>query len=239
MKILNNVKLILLTFLIICRIGIAQEKGQRIFSGNIESIYFNKYQPGFKIKAEFKNQSQAKNENPEELMQSILSCTNEDWEIYQTLGGKVNADIKSEKHYSYIRTMNKDKNHFELKHKFEFLIDNVPTAILKYYLIFEEIPTPQAAIVTMQKYNGRWYKTSMQLFSKLSLLALRIKSDELENLIDGKETNQFLKDLKLKIYNNGILNFDKLSLEFDSWYSDESEQNKANKNYFKDPNSIL
>jgi hypothetical protein len=79
--------------------------------------------------------------------------------------------------------MNRDKNYFELKHKFEFNIMGIPTAVVKFYLTTEQSPQPQAGVVTMQKIDGRWQKTSMKMFSKISMTALRLKSEALEKII--------------------------------------------------------
>ena len=63
----------------------SQEKGARIYSYKINEIGFYKYQSDFKVKAT-KDFKTIKNELPEDLMQSILSCSSEEWEIFNTLG---------------------------------------------------------------------------------------------------------------------------------------------------------
>ncbi|GIQ60063.1 hypothetical protein ACHRVW_17125 [Flavobacterium collinsii] len=68
----------------------AQEKGPRIYSSDIDEFIFYRYQTAYKIKAT-KDFKTVKNEFPEDLMQSIISCSNEEWEIFNTLGGKNNA----------------------------------------------------------------------------------------------------------------------------------------------------
>lgn len=226
--------LLILSLLQYCN---AQEKGQRIYSSQIREISFLKYPSNLQIKAILNSQNEAKCVYPEDLMLSIMSCSDSDWEIYHTIGGKENADVKADRHYLQIKIMNKEKNYFELKHKFEFLIANVPTAIVKFYLITEQIPTPVAGVVTMQKYDGRWQKCSMRMFSKLAMLALRIKSSELEKIIEGSEENKYLKELQSKIKINGNIDFDRLAAETDSWHIDNSKKNQDIKTYFKDPNS--
>ena len=214
-------------------------QGQRLYSGDIQNISFFQYPIGVQIKAILQSESQAKCIFSEDLMLSVMSCTDATWEAYHTLGGLENAEIKSTEHYGFIKTMNKDKNYFELKHKFEFKIANVPTAIIKFYLITEQSPLPQAGVLTMQKIDGRWQKCSMKMFSKMAMLALRLRSDKLQKIIDGSDEDSYLKEIKGRIQTNGKLDFDKLSAEIDSWYMADTKANKAKKEYFKDPNSFL
>jgi len=112
-------------------------KGKRLYSGEIQGISFLKYPDNLQIKVLLSTMQEAKCTYPEDLMLSIMSCNNSDWEIYQTVGGKDNADIKTESHYAFIKSMNKDKNYFELKHKFEFDIMGVSTAVVNFRVYVE------------------------------------------------------------------------------------------------------
>ncbi len=113
-KIINILLLLSIIQSIFC-----QEKGARIYSYNINEIGFYKYQSDFKIKAT-KDFKTIKNELPEDLIQSVLSCSSEEWEIFNTLGGKEKADINDKMHYNNVKKMDINKNYFELKHKIEF-----------------------------------------------------------------------------------------------------------------------
>ena len=218
----------------------AQEpRGQRLYSGDLQNITYLIYPPDTKIKAEVKSQKELDYHYPESLMLSIMACTNADWETYHTLGGKENADIKSPQHYSYIKTMNRDKNYFELKHKFEFSILGVSIAVIKFYLVTEQSPQPQAGVITMQKIDGRWQKTSMKMFSKISMTALRLKSEALDKIINQDQSDKFLKAIHQKVYDGQTLNLDKLAAEIDAWYMEENKYNQEMKTYFKDPNSLF
>ncbi|WP_375604869.1 hypothetical protein [Flavobacterium davisii] len=234
----RKISISLFTLLLFFQNTYCQEKSNRIYSFNLTEIYFYKYKPEFIIKAtkDFKN---IKNEFPEELIQSILSCSNEEWEIFNTLGGRQKADINDQSHYDRVKKMNVDKNYFELKHKLEFEIDGIPTAIVKFYFITQESPKPQAGITVMQKYAGRWYKTSMKMVSNLAMTALRLKTDELEKIILEKNESPQLQELNKRVFIKGKLDFNKLNQEIDSWYIDKSINNLNKKDYFKDPYSIL
>jgi hypothetical protein len=216
----------------------SQEKGARTYSFNISEIGFYKYQQGFKIKAT-KDFKTIKNEYPEDLMQSVLSCSNEEWEIFNTLGGKDKADINDKSYYNNIKKMDVDKNYFELKHKIEFEIDGVATAIVKFYFITQNNPKPQAGLTVMQKKGNRWYKTSMKMVSNLAMTVLRLKTEELEKIINSNIDSPELQQMNKKVFVNGKLDFNKLNQEIDSWYINETKENISKKEYFKDPNSIL
>jgi hypothetical protein len=216
----------------------SQEKGSRLYSFDINEISFYKYNVDFKIKA-VKNFKIIKNQFPEELMQSLLSTSSEEWEIFNTLGGKDNADIKSRSYYDNIKKMNIDKNYFELKHKLEFEIDGVATSIIKFYFFTQDNSKPQAGLVVMQKYANRWYKTSMKMVSNIAMTCLRLKTEEFEKIILGDVSNNQLEKINKKVFVDEKLDFNELNKEIDSWYSNDSVENKSKKDYFKDPYSIL
>ena len=229
-------------FLILCLNiqAIAQEEtGARVFSSTINEVYFMKYEDGSKVKAEITDISKAENAFPEQLLQSILSSTSYDWDIYNTLGGKDKAKPKSDKHYNNIKTINKDKNYFELKHKLEFEIEGVPTAIVKYYIIMEGKSEYISAVTVMQKYNGRWYKTTTKMVSDLAMIVWRLKSNEFEKLILAKSDDSVLKEVNSKVFVNGKLDFGMLSKEMESWYAQDTPANKAKIDYFKDPKTLF
>lgn len=241
-KIKKNKTLSLLLIACFCSLVLnaqEQQRSNRLYSGEIQNISYLVYPPVTHIKAASKSQKEITFQYPESLMLSIMSCSDATWESYHTLGGKANADIKEASHYAYIKTMNRDKNYFELKHKFEFEVMGVPTAIIKFYLITEQSPQPQVGVVTMQKIDGRWQKTSMQMFSKMAMIALRLKSDVLEKIINQDQSDKFLRAIHERVFDKQTLNFDKLSAEIDSWYMEETKYNKEMKSYFKDPNSLF
>lgn len=218
---------------------LAQEKGARVFASPLNELYFYKYEDSFKIKAELINQNDAKNAFPEQLLQSILSSTSYEWDSYNTLGGKDKTKPKSDKHYNNIKTINKDKNYFELKHKLEFEIEGVPTAIVKYEMVFEGQKEIMSAVTVMQKYNGRWYKTTTKMVSDLAMIVWRLKSNEFEKLILAKSDDLILKEVNSKVFVNGKLDFGLLSKEMESWYTQDTPANKAKIDYFKDPKTIF
>ncbi|WP_017498220.1 hypothetical protein [Flavobacterium sp. WG21] len=216
----------------------AQEKGPRIYSSDIDEFIFYRYQTAYKIKAT-KDFKTIKNEFPEDLMQSIISCSNEEWEIFNTLGGKNNAQINDSDYYEAIKKMDVERNYFELKHKIEFEIDQIPTAIIKFYFINQYTPQPEAGIIVMQKYNNRWYKTSTKMVASIAMIILKFKTDELEKIINGNVNSPELLQIHKKVFTKDKLDFNKLQQEMDSWYIEETKENILKKQYFKDPNSIL
>jgi hypothetical protein len=227
-----------LILLLISTSTFSQEKGARTYSYIINEIGFYNYQQGFKVKGT-KDFKTIKNEFPEDLMQSILSCSNEEWEIFNTLGGKEKAEINDSDYYNHIKKMDVEKTYFELKHKLEFEIDGVPSAIVKFYFISQDSPKPQAGLTVMQKKGNRWYKTSMKMVSNLAMTVLRLKTEEFEKIINGNVNTPELIQINKKVFVNGKLDFNKLNQEIDSWYMEPTNENISKKNYFKDPYSIL
>jgi hypothetical protein len=210
----------------------AQEEYSNILLSYSETqdIFYYKYNPEFTINADYKSQSEAINEHPEQLIQSVLSATNQEWVNYNTLGGKEKAEQKEVSHFEQIKKMNKDKNYFELIHKLTFKIDNTPTAIVKFFL-HQENTQPISAAMVMQEVNGKWYKTSNINLSTLAIMVMRLKSDVLEGAILGNSSSSNIQNLHDKINSEVGINLTIFENEFLSWY----EPNNNNKELFIDP----
>ena len=138
--------LISMYFVIHC---IFSQQYNRIYSYNIEDISYFKYDR-VKVFSTLKSVTEVKNETPEQLVQSVFSCSSKEWDIKNTLGGASYIREKTKREYNRIKSINKKKNYFELINKTEFRIDNIPTAILKIYFFSEVDLKPQAGIFDMQ-----------------------------------------------------------------------------------------
>ncbi len=215
------------------------EKGGRLLSYSVKDVYFKKYDDSFNVKAELTELSQVQNKYPEQLLQSVLSSNSFEWDIYNTLGGKEKAKEKSQKHYSTIKTMDRELNYFKPLHKMEFEIEGVPVAIIKYNIVSNNLDKTMSAVMVMRKINDRWYITSTQMVGDIALTIWRLKTAELEKIIKGDESDSFLKEIKFKVFINGVLDIKKLSSEIDSWYVNNNEVNKAKIKYFKDPLTLF
>lgn len=209
----NKTSFVMLLFILIQTLH-SQEYNNRVYSYNIEKINYFKYE-NVNIFATLKNISEVENKTPEQLAQSILSCSSREWDIKNTLGGAENVAEKTKKEYDKIKSMNKEKNFLELISKVEFDIDNIRTAIVKIYYFSETFPKPQAGVFVMQRYDGIWYKTNTRQVNNIALTIMRLKPNILDNLINENYNSVFLKQIKQNVTTNGILDFNKLSVEFD------------------------
>ena len=83
---MKNRTLHLLVLLISSIACFAQEEYSNILLSYSETqdIFYYKYNPEFIIKADYKSQSEAINAYPEQLIQSVLSATNQEWVNYNT-----------------------------------------------------------------------------------------------------------------------------------------------------------
>ncbi len=223
----------ILLFLISFKIH-SQELDNRIYSYNIESIKYFKYE-NINVYADLKNVNEVTNDTPEELLQSIFSCSNKNWDIKNTLGGESKIENKSNEEYQQVTKIDKKKNFIQLVNKLEYNIIDVPTCILKFYFISESFPKPQAGFIVCQKINSKWFKTDTKMVNNLALSLLRLKPELFDKLInkDFKLPELFL--IKSKVLTDNKIDFNKLSSLIDSWY----EKDKKTLEIFKDPNSIL
>jgi len=222
-------------------LSISNTIGQNIENSNLilsisedKDLNFHSYQPRLIIKANLKNQNEAKNEFPEQLMESILSAINQEWVNYNRLGGGEKARKKTQEHFDKIKTMNKDKNYFELHHKLVFDLGSVPTAIIKFFF-YQENEEPLSASYVLQKQNNRWYLTSHPSISFLAIIVMRLKTEVLEGIVLGNSENEAIKAIRSRVTTNGGLDVKKLEKEFDSWYNPITDKTKIE--LYKDPNA--
>ena len=105
--------LMLLVFVFCLQNGYSQNFNNRLYSYNIDDISYYKYE-NVKVFGLLEDMSKVENFYPEQLVQSIISCSNRDWDILNTLEGEKNIENKSKEEYEEIKKMNKNKNYFEL-----------------------------------------------------------------------------------------------------------------------------
>lgn len=179
------------------------------------------------IKKDYTRLDEVKNDSPENLLKSILSATSQEWIDYNTLGGSLKSNKRKEDYFKRIKQMDKDKNYIKLIHKVSFIIDNVPTEIIKFYFKQENAKEVSGCYV-LQKVNNRWYKSSNSTTSTLSIIIMRMRTDILVELISGKTSNPKIKEVYNAIYSNGFIDLSKLENVFFSWYTPTKENEMLN-----------
>lgn len=196
------------------------------------SISFYEYPSDTFVKTVFKNQSETNNEYPEQLLESIISATNQEWVNYNTLGGAAEASEKGQSHFDKVKTMDKDKNYFELAHKLTFDVGGIPSVVIKFFTHFEETEV-LSGIAVMQYVDGRWQKTSHPSLSTLSIIVMRMKSEVLEGIVLQNSNDPNIVAIANRVSNEEGLDLSLLEDEFESWYSPEVDQTKID--MYKDP----
>ncbi len=210
----------------------AQNESSNLLLGFEEkqTLSFHAYDPPLKIKATMSSVAEAENNYPEQLITSIFSATDQAWVNHNTLG---EASEKSPEHFEKIKSMDKEKNYFELAHKLTFKVGDIPTAVVKFFF-HEENSSPISACYILQKVNGRWYKSSNASLTMLSIMVMRIKTDVLEGVVLNNSQEQHILDLREKVLNaQGGVDVQKLEKEFTTWYESETDTEKLT--LYKDP----
>jgi hypothetical protein len=212
------------------------DKGSRLVLSNsigMNNASFYIYNPPFSAKAIYADTTKALNQFPEQLMSSIISVTSQQWVNYNTLGGKEKAEKKSQKYFDFIRSMDKDKNYFELRSKMTFSLGTSEFSIIKFYFHTQELPTAQSGAYVMQKVNNKWYSTSTPNTSDLSLMIMRFQEEKLLTILTGKANgNPLNDDLIAKISTSGSIDLTLLYNEFSNWYATNDSKKIE---YFIDP----
>lgn len=199
----------------------AEDNGVRIILktsiGEMDNVRFYVYEPPFKAKAIYKDTLDAVNNYPEQLMSSIMSEDSEEWHYYnKVIKGKISDDMRDR--FSEVSTLDKEKNYFELLHKFSFELEGQNYCIIKFNLVLEEKENPIRGAYCMVKQNDKWKKISSPQTFKMTMLNIFFKTERLRELFLGEKTSNQLTDQVIdRIYENGILNMDNLLDEFESW----------------------
>jgi hypothetical protein len=203
-------------------------KGSRVLLGSSiqldnASVYI--YEPPFLAKGIYKDTTEAVNKFPEQLMSSIISTTNQKWIDYNTLHGALNSEKKDSKYFDYIRTMDKNKNFFELRLKMSFTINDNEFAIIKFYLSTEETVEAKSGVYVMQKIENRWFTTRTSFTSDLALMIMRFDEDKFLTVLKARPIgNELMDELIEKVKVNSSVDLSKLYKEFSSWYSNDDLQ---------------
>lgn len=195
-------------------------------------ISFFEYPPETRAKAIFSERSEALNRYPEELMESIISATDQEWVDYNTLGGAEKSRKKNAAHFERVRNMDKNDNYFELVHKLSFEVSGVPTTVIKFYTHLDGTET-LSGILVAQFVDGRWQKTSHPALSSLAILTMRIKSPVLRGIVLRNSDDPDISEITERVNDESGLNLTLLEEEFNSWYSPDIDQRKLD--LYKDP----
>ncbi len=231
---MKKFKLLAHIILLVCLESQAQQQDANLILSYPEEseISFFKYPKETFAKAIYKSQVDVINKYPEQLLESIISAINQEWVNYNTLGGAEKASEKKQSHFDKIKSMNRNKNYFELAHKLTFNVGGIPTTIIKFFTHFEDTEVLSGATV-MQFVDGRWQKTSHPSLSTLSIIVMRMKSNVLEGIVLQNSNDANVQAITKRVTDDLGLNLALLEKEFESWYSPEIH--KAKIELYKDP----
>lgn len=214
----KNVLLFSLIILLYNKVYSQKDYQNLILGKEEETELFVQVYDSLIIKKDYVKLEEAKNDTPENLLKSIFSATTQEWIDYNTLGGSSKSNKRKEDYFKRIKQMDKDKNYIKLIHKVSFIIDNIPTEIIKFYFKQENTKEVSGCYV-LQKVNNRWYKASSSTTSNLSIIIMRIRTDALIGLFLGKTSNSKIKEVYNEIYSKGFIDLSKLENVFFSWYT--------------------
>lgn len=219
------------SFTVLC----AQQDVDVLLQGKpVEEISFHIYDP-FIARPIYKNLNEVENRYPEQLMSSILSATNQKWVDYNTLGDSLESEKLDVKVFDFRKSMDADKNYFELISKLTFKANGTDMALIKFYLHSEQLPVAFSGVQVMQKRNGRWYDTSTSFTSSMALMLMRFDSNQLYKVLIGEMTGIPLMDNLIKeIKTESGVDINLLVKKFDSWYVNKDEEKL---DYFIDKNA--
>jgi len=193
------------------------------------SLYI--YEPTLVLKRIYNTVEEAKFSYPEELMISILSCTDELW---NEKNHHPNFPVRPKRveHYSKVKQSDIDVIYFELDYKLSYSYNGSDFAMIKYFIHSDESEKPASAMKVLEKYNGSWVvSNNFKTFTPIVLM--RIDKYKLKNILNLDASDQLITELLPDIMKNGAVDLDLLAIEFSKWY--EEPVNEDSINHFKDP----
>ncbi len=215
------------------------DKGGRVILSTLkvtENTSFHIYNPPLKAKAIYKDSIEAGNEYPEQLVSSLISASSQGWIDYNTFGGNSKSEKKDQKYFDFIKSMDIDKNYYELKSKLMFELNGQEYAIIKFYFHTELLPESKSGAYVMVKDNGRWKYTTTNFTSDLALMVMRFNGEKLQELLRGQNSGNEIVDRVISqiTTDTGFIEFTSLYKEFANWYE---QDNTEYLNYFIDKNA--
>ncbi|MDO4729516.1 MAG: hypothetical protein Q4B43_11005 [Bacteroidota bacterium] len=180
-----------------------------------------------RIYREYTSIEQAKMDSPENLMKSILSATNQQWYNANIWNGENVAKIQSQEYFDKIMNASHEELFIVLEHKLSFELNGVPTCIIKFFF-HSKTEKPLSGAYVFQKRGERWYRTSNVSTSGLSIIVMRLKTEVLNDIVNGNSKNAEIQKLIQRVYVNNVLSFPKLEKEFYDWYTPEEKRQLLN-----------
>jgi hypothetical protein len=206
-----------------CIIGYAQTR-VLVSGGNAELKQYAKFSTPIKISPKYSNLEEVKNKKIEDLMSSILCASNQEWVNFNTLGGAKNATVKKVSDFEAILKRDNSKTYMELLSKMNFDFNGEELCVVKFRYFIEQAPNGVVGAYQLQNVEGRWYQTSRTDLSKIALLNMFMKPTVIEQLLNGKPTdNRDFNKLLAKVNSSKGVDFEKLYQEFSSWENDKEK----------------
>lgn len=195
-------------------------KGDRIilnYQNTDDKSTFYVYNPPLVIKGIYNDTLEAINKYPEQLLISVLSSTNQIWDNYNYIDHKAPL---SENHRNAIKKSSISKNYYKLHCKYTFILNGLPTSIIKFYAIVEGSKRPLSGINTLQLVLGKWVVSPINGFDNIKFLIMRFNEDKLDKVLKGGKTGDVIIDKIIEDTrsSDGGTDWNKLLRIYGSWY---------------------
>ena len=195
---------------------------------------FTLFEPTILAKGVYSSISEAKNLTPEKVFEALLSETSFEWTKHNALGGEIKP--KKDEYYAKMGSMDKQKNYYSLRCKWEFEVGGSQYAIVKFDFTNQENKKATGSY-TLVKKGSRWYKHEKAYTSNINLLFIAFKDTILQDLMEGKaNSNAVYSSLFNKVKSTSGIDLDVLFKEYESW---QKGKDNDKINYFLDPTSWI
>jgi hypothetical protein len=211
-------------------------KGEQIILSqqNKAESKFVVYEPNYLAKGIFKSLSEAKNLSPETVFASLLSEASFEWTKNNSIGGEIKA--RKPEYYEKMKTMDKTRNFYALRCKWEFETAGVQYALVKFDFVSQD-GKKTTGCYTLVKKGSQWFKHEKAYTTNLNLIFIAFKDEKLKAIFEGQANEDKIHNTLIKkVSNTNGVDLDKLFKEYDAW---QKGKDNDKINYFLDPTSWI
>jgi hypothetical protein len=211
-------------------------RGEQIilFQQNKAESKFMVYEPNYLAKGTYQNISEASNKTLETVFASLLSEASFEWTKNNSIGGEIKA--RKPEYYEKMKTMDKTRNFYALRCKWEFETAGVQYALVKFDFVSQD-GKKTTGCYTLVKKGSQWFKHEKAYTTNLNLIFIAFKDEKLKAIFEGQANEDKIHNTLIKkVSNTNGVDLDKLFKEYDVW---QKGKDNDKINYFLDPTSWI
>lgn len=170
--------------------------------------FFHVYDPPFRARRTYAKLDEVENKYPEQVYQSMMSATSQEWVDYNTYGGSEKSRKQAANFFTKNATQDKEKNYYELVAKFQYNTGDMAYAVIKAYLHLEGDENLYPSALVLIREGERWYTNSAKEEAMMVYFFSNFSLSTIQAVIEGRETDDpFIKTCQGTMRREGFFDF--------------------------------